>query len=114
MSKRNTNVVEGNDSGSPNGKKAKKANNKVEESWYTREILERREDDGVGTVKIMTWNVAGLRPPTRLPALLALVEKYSPDIICLQETKIQDIHEKDFENCLDSYNAYFTSSTAKK
>ena len=102
----------GNDT--PVAKKTKKATSKVEDSWYKRESLSRREDSGANTLKIMTWNVAGLRPPTRLPALKALVEKYGPEVICLQETKLQDIHEKDFENCLDGYDAYFTSSTAKK
>ena len=102
----------GNDT--PVAKKTKKATRKVEDSWYKRESLSRREDSGANTLKIMTWNVAGLRPPTRLPALKALVEKYGPEVICLQETKLQDIHEKDFEHCLDGYDAYFTSSTAKK
>ena len=96
-------------------KKAKRAS-KVDIEWYTREELARQVDDDrtKTTLKIMSWNIAGLRPPSRKPTLEALVKKHDPDVICIQETKIQDIHEKDHENYLVGYDAYFTSSTAKK
>jgi exonuclease III len=40
-------------------------------------------------VKVVTWNVNSLR--SRLPRLLALLERESPDIVCLQETKVSDL-----------------------
>jgi exodeoxyribonuclease III len=40
-------------------------------------------------VKVVTWNVNSLR--SRLSRLLALLERESPDIVCLQETKLSDL-----------------------
>src|SRR5437867_12918172 len=39
-------------------------------------------------VTIATWNVNSIR--TRLPRLLAWLERRRPDIVCLQETKVED------------------------
>ncbi len=39
-------------------------------------------------MKIITWNVNGVRP--RTDRLLALLERHRPDLVCLQETKSQD------------------------
>lgn len=69
-----------------------------------------------------TWNVAGLRAvlknhPT---ALTELVRKHDLDILCLQETKLQEQHLDDDKLALRSilqaqgYDAYFSCSTAKK
>ena len=41
-------------------------------------------------MKLVTWNINSVR--LRLPLLLQLMDEYSPDVICLQETKCQDIH----------------------
>ena len=42
----------------------------------------------MGTLKIATFNINGVR--SRLPALLAWLEKEQPDIACLQELKCTD------------------------
>ncbi len=39
-------------------------------------------------MKIISWNVNGVRP--RTDRLLALLERHEPDLVCLQETKSQD------------------------
>jgi exodeoxyribonuclease-3 len=39
-------------------------------------------------VKVITWNVNSVKQ--RLPRLLALLERQSPDVVCLQETKSTD------------------------
>ena len=39
-------------------------------------------------VKVVTWNVNSVRQ--RLPRLLALLARYDPDVVCLQETKVTD------------------------
>ena len=39
-------------------------------------------------MRIVTWNINSLR--LRLPTLKRVVERLSPDIVCLQETKVQD------------------------
>lgn len=43
----------------------------------------------IGSVRVITWNVNSLR--SRLSRLLALLERESPDIVCLQETKLSDL-----------------------
>lgn len=42
----------------------------------------------MGFMRLVTWNVNSLR--TRLPRLLALLERHHPDVVCLQETKVTD------------------------
>ncbi len=39
-------------------------------------------------MKIVTWNINSIR--LRLPLLKLLIDNHQPDIICLQETKVQD------------------------
>ncbi len=39
-------------------------------------------------MKLVTWNVNSVRQ--RLPRLLALLERHQPDVVCLQETKVED------------------------
>jgi exodeoxyribonuclease-3 len=39
-------------------------------------------------VRVVTWNVNSVRQ--RLPRLLALLERHEPDVVCLQETKVED------------------------
>lgn len=39
-------------------------------------------------VKIATWNVNSIR--TRLPRLLGVLERHEPDVLCLQELKVED------------------------
>ena len=41
-------------------------------------------------MKIATWNINSVR--LRLPLVLAYLKAHQPDILCLQETKTQDIH----------------------
>src|SRR3989344_7299833 len=40
-------------------------------------------------MKIVSWNVNGIRAVHKKGLFLPFVEKYQPDIICLQETKAQ-------------------------
>jgi exodeoxyribonuclease III len=39
-------------------------------------------------VKLITWNCNSIRQ--RLPRLLAILERHEPDVVCLQETKVED------------------------
>jgi exodeoxyribonuclease-3 len=61
-------------------------------------------------LKIYSWNVNGIRAVTRKEAFLPFVEKESPDIICLQETKAQPA-----EASIDmpDYTAYWNSAEKK-
>lgn len=40
------------------------------------------------TLKIITWNVNSIRP--RLERTQALLERHAPDVLCLQEIKVED------------------------
>lgn len=40
-------------------------------------------------MRLLSWNINSLR--LRLPNLLKLTQELAPDIICLQETKVQDV-----------------------
>ena len=57
---------------------------------------------GTGVTRILTWNVAGLRAVMKSkPKLLqSLVDKYNPLVLCLQETKLQIEHQKEFLHIL--------------
>jgi exodeoxyribonuclease-3 len=55
-------------------------------------------------VKIATWNVNSLS--LRLPRLLAWLESTQPDIVCLQETKIEDAKFPRLELGAAGYNAF--------
>lgn len=78
---------------------------------------------GSYTLKIMSWNVAGLRAllknhPT---ALADLATRHGLDVICLQETKLQEVHVTDpklkIGGCLlndEGYDGYYSCSTTKK
>jgi exodeoxyribonuclease-3 len=39
-------------------------------------------------VKLITWNCNSIRQ--RLPRLLAMLERHQPDVVCLQETKVEN------------------------
>lgn len=74
------------------------------------------------TLKICSWNVAGLRAllrnhPETLPNL---VKEHDIDVLCLQETKLQEMHLDDKKLLIrdtvlqPDYDAYYSCSTAKK
>lgn len=61
-------------------------------------------------MKIISWNVNGIRAVHKKGLLVPFVEKYKPDILCLQETKAQqDQSEVD----LPEYTEYWNSATKK-
>jgi exodeoxyribonuclease III len=41
-------------------------------------------------VKLVTWNVNSIKQ--RLPRLLAMIGRHEPDVVLLQETKVEDVH----------------------
>jgi exodeoxyribonuclease-3 len=62
-------------------------------------------------MKIVSWNVNGIRAVHKKGLFVPFVEKYKPDIICLQETKAE---QGQSEVDLPEYEEYWNSSTAKK
>jgi len=65
--------------------------------------------------KVVSWNVDGLRAAGRVEGLKKIIKEQSPDLIVLQETKLQTKHAKDdFANFLSGYDCWWFCSTAKK
>lgn len=61
-------------------------------------------------MKIISWNVNGIRAVHKKGLFLPFIEKYKPDILCLQETKAsQDQSEVD----LPEYEEYWNSAQKK-
>jgi exodeoxyribonuclease III len=61
-------------------------------------------------MKIISWNVNGIRAVHRKGLFLPFLEKYDPDVLCLQETKaLQHEHAID----LPQYEEYWNSATKK-
>jgi exodeoxyribonuclease-3 len=61
-------------------------------------------------MKIISWNVNGIRAVHKKGLFLPFIEKYQPDILCLQETKAEQ-HQNVME--LKGYEEYWNSATKK-
>ncbi len=62
-------------------------------------------------MKIASWNVNGIRSVHNKGLFVPFVEKFDPDIICLQETKAE---QGQAELDLPKYEEYWNSSSTKK
>lgn len=62
-------------------------------------------------MRLVSWNVNGLRAVHRKGEFVPFVGQYKPDIICLQETKAEP-HQSEVD--LPEYEEYWNSSTRKK
>ncbi|XP_010273318.1 PREDICTED: DNA-(apurinic or apyrimidinic site) lyase, chloroplastic isoform X2 [Nelumbo nucifera] len=73
--------------------------------------------DDTEFVKILSWNVNGLRALLKLEAFsaLQLAQKENFDVLCLQETKLQEKDVEKVRQCLlDGYeNSFWTCSVSK-
>ena len=58
-------------------------------------------------MKIISWNVNGIRAVHKKGLFVPFIEKYKPDIICLQETKAQE-HQSEVD--LPEYEEYWNSA----
>ncbi len=65
-------------------------------------------------IKIISWNVNGLRAVHRKKMFLSFVKKQNPDILCLQETKAEEIQVPDEAKNIQNFESYFSSSKIKK
>lgn len=67
-------------------------------------------------MKIISWNINGIRAVHKKGLLVPLLEKYKPDILCLQETKSEkdqiEIDLKDYEEFWNSAEKKGYSGTA--
>lgn len=61
-------------------------------------------------MKIISWNVNGIRAVHKKGLLLPFIEEHNPDILCLQETKAM---EEQSEVDLPNYEEYWNSAQRK-
>lgn len=59
-------------------------------------------------MKIISWNINGIRAVHKKGMFVPFIEKYQPDILCLQETKAQQ-HQSEVD--LPEYEEYWNSAT---
>jgi exodeoxyribonuclease-3 len=65
-------------------------------------------------MKIISWNTNGLRATAKQGFFNPLFEKYQPNILCLQETKVEPEQlPEEVKNVL-GYNSYFSYSKLRK
>lgn len=62
-------------------------------------------------MKLVSWNVNGVRSIHNKGMLVPFIEKFKPDIVCLQETKAEQ-HQSEID--LPDYEEYWNSSSARK
>ena len=62
-------------------------------------------------MKIMSWNVNGIRAVHKKDLFLPFIKKHKPDILCLQETKAEQ-HQSPID--LPDYEEFWSSSKNKK
>lgn len=61
-------------------------------------------------MKIISWNVNGIRAVHKKGLFVPFVKKHKPDILCLQETKAEQ-HQSEVD--LSEYDEYWNSATRK-
>lgn len=61
-------------------------------------------------MRIISWNVNGIRAVIKKDMLMPFIDKYQPDILCLQETKAQ---KGQIEIDLPDYEEYWNSAEKK-
>ena len=61
-------------------------------------------------MKIISWNVNGIRAVVKKGFFIPFIQKYKPDILCLQETKAEQ-HQAVID--LPEYEEYWNSATKK-
>jgi exodeoxyribonuclease-3 len=69
---------------------------------------------GMNTLKLLSWNVNGIRAVEKKVGLLAWLARQSPDILCLQETKARPEQLADALQKPEGYFSYWTYPAEKK
>ena len=65
-------------------------------------------------MKIISWNVNGLRAVHRKDLFLPFIKKEKPDILCLQETKAEEVQLPEEIKNIPGYFGYFSHSKGRK
>jgi exodeoxyribonuclease III len=85
-------------------KRSKNRNVSTTASKIVRQLTESQNNNTSSNFSILSCNVAGLRSilknKNKLENFKACVTRANPNLLCLQETKLQDIHVEDVQNAL--------------
>ena len=65
-------------------------------------------------MRIISWNTNGLRATAKQGFFTPLFKDYKPDILCLQETKVEPDQLPDDVRHIPKYTSYFAYSKARK
>ncbi len=65
-------------------------------------------------MKIISWNTNGLRATAKQGHFEPLFKKYKPDILCLQETKVEPDQLPESVRNIKGYHSYFSHPKEKK
>jgi exodeoxyribonuclease-3 len=65
-------------------------------------------------MRIISWNTNGLRATIKQGHFTPLFSKYKPDVVCLQETKVEAVQIPDDVRQIAGYHEYFSHSKARK
>ncbi len=65
-------------------------------------------------MKIISWNTNGLRATAKQGFLMPLFGKYNPDVLCLQETKVEESQLPEEVRNIKGYYSYFSHSRERK
>ena len=80
-----------------------------------RDAIVRKAAPAGPHVSILSWNVNGLRALDGKGILERLVATHKPDVLVLQETKLQDVHVPALQaRLLPEYTSHWTCSVAQK
>jgi len=92
------------------------SNNNYVRQCVLPKALFTSNDHNIKYLKIITWNVNGFTSlyNKNLNKLLNLFKLYQPDILCLQETKIQENLVNNYQYLINDYVSYWNCSTVKK
>jgi exodeoxyribonuclease-3 len=82
----------------------------VEGWWSTHSIV--KEVASMSDIRILSWNVNGIRAAHR-KGFLEWFRRERPDVLCIQETKVQEEQLSDELTHLEDYRAYFVSAARK-
>lgn len=64
--------------------------------------------------KIISWNTNGLRATAKQGHFEPLFKKYKPDVLCLQETKVEPDQLPENVRSVKGYYSYFSHPQEKK
>jgi len=65
-------------------------------------------------MKIISWNTNGLRATAKQGFFTPLFKKYNPDVLCLQETKVEPEQLPEEIRNVSGYHSYFSYSKLRK